>query len=226
MSEWWSYTLSDLLMFSAKTYYRMFELYNAAIWPAHLLAAVAGVAIILCAMRGGAHASRLAAALLAACWLWVAWAFHLQRYADINSAGGIFAFAFALQALLLLWFGGVRGKLALLPMRNAIRRPALGVLLFAMLGYPLLVAVGRRSWMQMELFGVAPDPTALATLGVLVLTGPGRWLLWPIPLLWSAITGATLWTMQAPDFWAAPFVALVALRLAWSARVPRKSAEI
>lgn len=226
MSEWWSYTLSDLLMFSAKTYYRLFELYNQAIWPAQLVAALAGLAILGGAARGGGLTGRAAAALLAACWLWVGWAFHLERYAAINTAGVAFAVAFALQALLLLWFGSVRGRLAMAPLRDAIRRPALGAVAFAMLGYPLLALIDGRSSLQMEWFGVAPDPTALATLGLLVLARPGRWLLWPIPLLWCAISGATLWTMQAADFWVGPLIALVALRLAWSGRLPRKSAEI
>ena len=46
MSEWWTYSLSDFLMFSPRTYYRLFELYNAAIWPAQLVAIALGVAIL------------------------------------------------------------------------------------------------------------------------------------------------------------------------------------
>ena len=34
MSEWWSYSPSDFLLFSARTYYRLFEIHNAALWPA------------------------------------------------------------------------------------------------------------------------------------------------------------------------------------------------
>lgn len=209
MSEWWTYSLSDLLMFSAKTYYRLFELYNLAIWPAQLLAGAIGVALLACVARGGAASGRLAAGLLAACWMWVAWAFHAERYAAINSAGACFAIAFAIEALLLLWMGSVRGMLALAP-----ARAPLGLLLFGLLGYPLLAAASGRSWRQMEVFGVAPDPTAMATLGLLLLTTRVRWLLLPVPLLWCAISGATLWTMRAPDAWITPLFALLALLLA------------
>jgi hypothetical protein len=31
MSEWWTYSLWDFLLFSPRTYYRLFELYNLAI---------------------------------------------------------------------------------------------------------------------------------------------------------------------------------------------------
>ena len=37
MSEWWTYTISDFLMFSPRTYYRMLERYNTAIWPGQIL---------------------------------------------------------------------------------------------------------------------------------------------------------------------------------------------
>jgi hypothetical protein len=213
MSEWWTYSLSDFLMFSARTYYRLFELYNLAIWPVHLIAGAFGAAILICAVRSGAASGRVAASLLAACWLWVAWAFHAERYAAINWAANYFAIGFAAEALLLFWSGTVRGRLALAPVRSRIDRIALGMLLFALLVYPLLGPASGRSWRQMEMFGVAPDPTAVATLALLLLSARVPWLLLPVPLLWCAISGATLWTMQAPDGWVAPLVALLALLL-------------
>jgi hypothetical protein len=216
MSEWWTYTLSDLLMFSAKTYYRLFELYNHAIWPAQLVAGAIGVAMLACVARSGAAAGRAACGLLAVCWLWVAWAFHAERYATISSAGIQFAVGFAVEALLLLWLGTVRGKLTLAPVRGAIGRASLGLLLFGMLGYPVLASLSGRPWRQIEFFGVAPDPTVVATLGVLAITERTPWLLLPIPLLWCAISGATLWTMRAPDAAVAPVAALLALLLACS----------
>ncbi|MHB1084922.1 MAG: hypothetical protein ACYCZA_08780 [Thiobacillus sp.] len=68
---------------------------------------------------------------------------------------------------------------------------------------------------QRAAIGLAPDPTALATLGVLLLTGTRRfWVLAPIPILWCLISGVTLWAMAAPDFFIAPGLALLAALLA------------
>lgn len=227
MSEWWTYSLSDFLMFSARTYYRLFELYNLAIWPVHLIAGAFGAAILICAVRSGAASGRVAASLLAACWLWVAWAFHAERYAAIHWAADYFAIGFAIEALLLLWSGTVRGRLALAPVRSGIDRIALGLLLFALLVYPLLGPASGRSWLQMEMFGVAPDPTAVATLGLLLLSPRVPWLLLPVPLLWCAISGATLWAMQAPDAWVAPLAALLALLLfVWNARRAYRASRV
>ena len=65
MSEWWTYTLSDLLMFSARTYYRLFELYNREIWPAQIVTIALGIVILVCLQRADAWQGRIVAAILA-----------------------------------------------------------------------------------------------------------------------------------------------------------------
>ena len=58
--------------------------------------------------------------MLAACWLWVAIAFHATRYATINWAASYFAWAFGLEAALLIWIGVVRGRLVFGRPANAV----------------------------------------------------------------------------------------------------------
>ena len=214
MSEWWTYSLRDLLLFSPQTYYRLFELYNTAWWPLHLLALVLGVAMLVLTRHGDVRAGRAIAAILALSWLWVAWGFLWQRYASINLAAGYFAWAFAAQGLLLIWVGVVRARWV--PTTTAIQfRAGLGLLLFALFALPVLGLLFGRSWLQAEVFGMAPDPTALATLGVLLMAGGrGSYALYPIPVVWCLITGATLWTMEAPDFAIMPIAALLAVGVA------------
>lgn len=208
MAEWWSYQPSDFLLFSARTYQRLFEVYNAEIWPAHLLAAALVVALFACmvAMRRGSTAAAVVAArtacvLVAAGWLWVAWAFHLQRYAAINWVATWFAAAFAAQGVLLLLVGaGLRWH------RQDDWRETLGLVLlfFALFIQPwATLALTGRPWREVEVFGLAPDPTAIGTLGLLLVLRPPRgaralaFLLWPIPLLWCLVGALTRWTLAA-----------------------------
>lgn len=51
MSEWWTYTLSDFLMSSPQTYWRLVERYNLAIWPAQMAGAASGLAIVMLVVR-------------------------------------------------------------------------------------------------------------------------------------------------------------------------------
>jgi len=217
MSEWWTYSLSDFLMFSSRSYYRLIESYNAAIWPAHLLALVAGLVVIVAIVRPRQHLQRSAALVLAAAWGWVAWAYHLERYAEINTAAPYFAAAFAMQALLLCWLAYRPGNAAPAP-----QRVALGMTGLAIFAYPLLaLARDNGTWRQAEVFGIVPDPTVVATLGVL-LAWRAPAIFWLIPVLWCLVSGATLMELKIDHAWLLPALALIAvLARAIGSKTPR-----
>jgi hypothetical protein len=209
MSEWWTYSLSDFLMFSSRSYYRLIESYNAAFWPAHVLALVAGVIVLGAIARPRQHLQRIAALVLTAAWGWVAWAYHLERYAEINTAAPYFAAAFAVQALLLCWLAYRPANAA-----NAApppQRMALGLTGLAIFAYPLLaLARDGGTWRQTEVFAIVPDPTVVATLGAL-LAWRASATLWLIPVLWCLVSGATLMELKIGHAWLLPALALTAV---------------
>jgi hypothetical protein len=213
MSEWWTYRLSDILPFSPQTYYRLFELHNAAIWPAQLLALATGLAILVLLVSRPHWAGRAIALLLAAIWAFVAWAYLHARYAPINWAAVYFAYAFAAEALLLA-LSGALGRLAFAAPRPLAAKAGVALVLFAFLLQPLIGRLLGRPWSGAELFGIAPDPTVLATLGVLLAADRIRYELLAVPLLWCAISGATLWAMSSPEALLMPAAGLLALALA------------
>ena len=198
MSEWWTYRPSDFLLFAPRTYYRLFELYNIDIWPLQILALLAGAAILVLIRNRMASSGRVIGVLLAACWLWVAWAFHWQRYATINWAASYFAVGFAIEALLLIWIGVVRDSLRFDSAPRVRARIGVAIFAFALMIQPLLQLLSGRNWQQLEVFGVAPDPTAVATLGVLLASNRMPWIALPLPLIWCVIGGVTLWLINSP----------------------------
>ncbi|HEX6137139.1 MAG TPA: DUF6064 family protein [Casimicrobiaceae bacterium] len=213
MSEWWTYRPSSFLPFSPRTWFRLHELYNGEIWPLQLVALALGAAILVLAMRGGTGSGRWIAAILAACWTFVAWAFHYRHYATINWAASYFAVAFAIEALLLAWIGVVRGALAFAP-QTAVQRAGVLLAAFALLAEPAIGPLLGRSWSQTEVFGTAPDPTAVATMGVLLAADRLCWPLLVVPLLWCAVSGGFQWAMALPDALVVPLLAATALLLA------------
>lgn len=214
MSQWWTYTLSDLLMFSKATYFRLFELHNLALWPIQLPALAAGIALFACLWHGGAKAGRAAAVLLALAWLQVAWAYFAQRYATIHTGAPFFAIGFAAQAVLLLWLASRRQAPRLTQAVGSLGKLALGIALVALVVHPLLAPLGGRPWTQAELFGVAPDPTVALTFGAMLLWR-APWPVWIVPLLWCAITGATLMELDSGQAWLLPLLALLAAGARW-----------
>lgn len=207
MSEWSTYTLADLLMFSSRSYYRLIAQYNEAIWPAHLLAIAAGLVLLGCIARPGIRPQRVALGVLAVAWAWVGWAYHWQRYAEINTAAPYFAAAFALQAVLLC---------CVAPRPAQATPVAIGMTGLAVLAYPMLALVTGRGWSQAEVFAIAPDPTALATLAIL-LACRARWFAWPIPLAWCVVSGATLCELHVGHAWLLPVLAAVIVLANWRA---------
>lgn len=202
MSDWWSYRPADFLMFSPRVYGRLFELVNAAWWPLQWLLLGAGVAGLLALARGrGWRATGLG---LGAAWLLCALVFVHQRYLPI-----FWAVAALLPALLLLggllpllgWQAGATA--ASPPPGRQARRAALALGSWAVLLHPLLAPLTGRGWGQAEVPGLAPDPTAIATLAWLAaLPRPAQrgwralvWLAWGLVLAWCLFNGFMLATM-------------------------------
>ena len=47
MQEWWSYRPGDFLLFSPRTYWRLFQLANEALWPLQIPVLLIGAAILV-----------------------------------------------------------------------------------------------------------------------------------------------------------------------------------
>jgi hypothetical protein len=126
----------------------------------------------------------------------------------------VYGWAFVLQAALLLR--------ALVWRRVAFRfRPdvfglaGLTLMAAALFGLPLVSGFTEAGLGSARLAGVAPGPTALFTLGLLLLAeGRPPWFLMVMPLLWCAVAGATAWALGVPDDWPLPVLGAAALGLA------------
>jgi hypothetical protein len=201
MGPWSTYRLDDFLLFSPRVYWRLFEAQNAALWPLHLATILAGLALVLLILRRPGRAMLWTGLLLAPLWAFVAWSFLLQRFAGINWAMDYAAPAFFVQAVLLLAAavmpgGPTRGR------PDAVSVAGLGLAVAGLLLYPALALASSRPLTTAEVFGIAPDPTVLVTIGLLLMAR-GRWLalLLPIPLLWCLLSGLTLLAMREAQAW-------------------------
>lgn len=182
MTEWWSYRPSDFLMFSPRVYFRQIESYGTSLWPLHLLMLLVGIGLVLLGARGRPNDRRLVATTLACAWLFVGWAYLWSRLSTINWAATYAAYGFGVQAILML--------LVLVFPRRATDKPVLGwvglgLMAVAVLLYPGLTFVNGRGAGTSEVFGMMPDPTAIATIGFLASTRyPNDFVLFVVPTMW------------------------------------------
>jgi hypothetical protein len=198
VTEWWTYRPEDFLLFSPRAYWRMFELHNSQYWPLHLVMLAAGIGMVILVLRQHRDHGFWIALTLAALWIFVGWSFLWNRYMPINWAMAYVAPVFGGEALLLA-IAAARGG-DILERSDVTARLGLLIAAVGLVAYPLLAPLFGRPWSQAEVFGIAPDPTAIATLG-LMLSARGRWpsLLLPIPIAWLMLSGLTLRTMGEPQ---------------------------
>lgn len=232
MEIWGSYRLRDFLLFAPRTYWRLFELENQALWPLQVPVLGVALAVLFLLFRPRPWSHRAIAALLAAAWAWVGVGFVGTRYAAINWAAAYAAPVFVLQALALLMIGTLAGRLR--PVVDGSLTAAIGLALtvYAVALHPLTAPLAGRPLAGAEVVGIAPDPIAIATLGIITLgarTLDARLLL-VVPLLWCAASGVTLLTMRAWEGWIPLGAAALALSAqawsgvrSWSAAPPRGS---
>ena len=216
MSEWSTYRPEDFLLFAPRVYWRMFELHNAAVWPLQIVAVLVGAAILVWTVRPQPWSDRVVWAVMAAGWIFVAWAFLWSRYATINWAAAYAVPAFAAEGFLLAWLGTWRGRLRVVSRRAVPSLAGLAIFLYALVVHPLVAKLAGRPIQAAEIVGIAPDPTAIATLGLLSMApGGGLTLLATAPpLAWCLVSWATLRAMGAPEAW----VPLAAAGIAIAAR--------
>jgi len=209
MPEWWTYRLSDFLMFTSETYFRLFELSNRAWWPLQLVfLASALLTIYYLARRYQPTVLSAAGILFGFVWLWLAWEFHWVRYAPIMLAAPYFAAGFVLQGTAMAL--GSRFLSSFDDRTRPDSRLGLALLAFGLLIQPLLGLPLGYSVAQFQYFGIAPDPTVTATIGFLFFIR-AHWSLFVVPLLWCAVTSATLSALEVIDTWIMLTVGLVTI---------------
>ncbi|MGP9765974.1 DUF6064 family protein [Halomonas sp. AOP13-D3-9] len=211
MNEWTSYQLQDFIPFTAEVYFRLLERMGETFWPLHLLTLALGAATLVLALK---HRTQLACLLPAPLWAFVAVAFFIQRYAELNWAGGYVGYAFIAQAVLLVVMAQTGWG-----MDKASRRTSpsivmgIAITLFGLILMPLMAPLSGGSWYQAEVFGIHADPTAVTTLGLvlIMLRGFALWIAVIIPTLWLVVSGLTLQVLDSTG--AAVLFAILAIAL-------------
>ncbi|MEQ9639680.1 MAG: DUF6064 family protein [Alphaproteobacteria bacterium] len=199
-----------MIPYDADAFFALFAAYNTAIWPAQPAAYALGLLVLVAMFRRFVQRDRLAAAALVVMWAFNAVAYHWTYFATINFLAPVFAAAFAAQALLLAWSGVGRGRLHFAWRGDPAGWIGLTLMLFALVGYPAWTWYAGHRWPDLPMFGIAPGPTTIFTLGAL-LAGRATWPLFVIPLLWCAVGGSAAWLLDVPQDLSLPAAAAVTL---------------
>jgi hypothetical protein len=174
--------------FTIDQFLGVFAAYNAAIWPVQIVAAVLGLTAVVALWRRWQIASWLIPAILALMWALNGIGYHFMFFAAINPAAPLFAAFFVAQAILFA-IGAIPATGMRFETGHDFRtRIGAGFIAYAMVVYPIIGIWAGHGLMKGPMFGVAPCPTTIFTIGILLMAR-GRSVAWLaiIPVLWSLV---------------------------------------
>lgn len=207
------------LPFTEAEFLGVFAAWNTAIWPLQALALAAGLGAVLLLLTRVRWRDPAVAAILGAFWLVNGVGYHWLYFADINRAAWLFGALFALAGLLFIIEGSVRRRLVFDRAAGGRAIAAVALIGYAIAVYPLLGLFLTHPYPHTPLFGVAPCPTTIFTLGLLLLARhPRPWIIAAVPLAWCLVGGIAAIALGVPEDWA--LFAAFALWLAFRTRRP------
>lgn len=209
MSDWltllFSYSIIDFIPVEAEIYIRLFERANAMLWPLPLISTLAVIFLACLPFLKKNHYFIYFCSLtiVSASWLLVGFVFFLQLLSELTWVGHYLGIIFMLQGVLLLLNSCLmfrKSALSCVQIYSQLQSQksqfiwAAALVLFIS-SYAMVPWLSQRSWQSIELFAIAPDPTCLATIAVILATRAlPRWLL-IIPLLWCLVSACLAYAM-------------------------------
>jgi hypothetical protein len=209
--------------FSGEEFFGVFAAYNTAVWPLQIVLLAVTLLALTLLIKDAPWRGRAMSLWLAVLWGWMAIGYHWRFFSEINPAARLFAGAFLLQALLILWFGFRPGGL-----RFRLRDDSAGyaggfLVTYALFAYPLIGIGTGQTYPALPTFGL-PCPTTIFTLGVFLWLVPTiPWALLVIPSLWALVAISAAVDFGVTEDLMLPVAALLALAMAaWQRLRERK----
>jgi hypothetical protein len=200
-----------MLPFTPEQFVAVFTKYNAAIWPAQIVAYILGSLAVLMLFRRGLWSNRIIAGILALMWAWTGFAYHLPLFATINKAAYAFFVLFVAQAAALA-YAGIYHRIDFGFPSGPATWAGTSFVIYASVAYPLIGLAAGHHTSDLPMFGVTPCPVTIFAFGILLLTvrRPPIVLL-VIPTLWSIIGGSAAFLLHVPQDWPLLFSSAIAV---------------
>lgn len=212
-------------MTSAEEFFTLIELYNVRVWPVHFVTFLLGVSAVILTLKRAVYSDRIISAILAFLWLWSGVVFFMVFFGDMTltflgfTPPG-FAYVsgalFIIQSILFLYFGVIRGSLGYGSEGGPFATVGLVAIVYAMVVYPIIGYITGHTLPGYPLFGSAPCPVTIFTVGMLMLATRRLPHVVPIiPLIWGlmGIVAVVVFTVWADvGLFAAGILAVVILK--------------
>ncbi len=161
--------------FTFDEFLEMLERFNTEWWPVHLIMYTLAVAAIYFAVRKTRYSGKVVTAILVFFWIWVGAVFNLLYFSKFYPMAYLFVVLFILEGIILAVAGLFWQRLTFRVRADLFGLVGAILIIYALIGYPLIANFTGRGYPHLLLTGMMPCPTAIFTLGLLL------WSEKPIP---------------------------------------------
>jgi hypothetical protein len=160
----------------ADDFYGALQSYNEALWPMIIITFFLGVVVVYLAARKSGNSSRVISTILSFLWIWSGVVFFVIYYGpmDVEFLGlvmpGVWylgGLLFFIQGVLFLVFGVVRSSLSFKLGGDWFSLVGALIIVYGMVIYPLVGFLSGYAYPRYPVFGIAPCPLTIFTLGLL-----------------------------------------------------------
>jgi len=178
-------------------FFNTLQTYNETFVPMFIITFALGVIAVFLAFRKSKHSDKFTAAILGFLWLWSGLVFFVLFFGSVDFAifglrlPGIWyvsGILFVAQGILIVLFGVIKSSLSFRFGQD--RHGFVGALLvvYAMVIYPIVGFLTGFVYPRYPVFGIAPCPLTIFTLGLLQwLDKKTSILVAIIPLIWAVL---------------------------------------
>ncbi len=152
------------LPFTVEQFYGVFRDHNAAVWPAQWFLVALSLVAVGAMLRPQPWSGVVVSAILGVLWARIALTYHIAFFARISPAADGFAAVSAAGAVVFIWQGVIRRKLAYRWVPGLKAKAGVVFIVFALVMYPIWSAYAGHPYPST--FGVS-RPTTIFTIGLL-----------------------------------------------------------
>ena len=156
--------------FTFDEFLEMLERFNTGWWPAQLVMYSLAVVAIYFAIRKTSYSGKIVTAILAFFWIWVGTVFNLLYFSRLYPMAYLFVVLYILEGIILAAAGLFGNRLTFRVKADLYGLVGAILIVYALIGYPLIAHFTGRSYPYLLLTGMMPCPTAIFTLGLLLWT--------------------------------------------------------
>jgi hypothetical protein len=177
------------LPFTFKEFLDMLARFNTDWWPVHLIMYALAAAAIYFAIRKNRWSARVVTGILVFFWIWVGTVFNLFYFSRLFPMAYLFVVLFILEGIILAMAGLFADRITFRVKADLFGLIAAILIIYALMGYPLIANFTGRGYPHLLLAGMMPCPTAIFTLGLLLWTEKPIPKLVPVIPVVYALTG-------------------------------------